>query len=439
MLDLTCRVGEAVLHRPQWRDAAGPALDERVELTFRPQLPQGLVYSRGAVRGEAAAPSRRCVHVACARGPGWAVASRAEFVLTVLQAPPSPFTYAPLVCAAGAPVRPAALPRFGVGAGPGHDAAFEVAPPLPRGLALDRRTGAVSGSAECTRDEACYVVTCRNEGGCAEARLSLQQPPGRFRYDRRLVCAVGAAVAPLAPVPLDDGPVSGAGLAYRVGPALPRGLALDGATGVVSGAPAESAAGAAGREEETRHMVTAENLSGMASAELVVVVRGPVDVLGALRPLLRHGSAAWAGTEWVFTVAGAENRCPLSLSGLTAREVRANPAALPGQPLYERFAAALAQAGDKRVALAFHGTAAENLAPICAGGLDPARRKGQSMGTGEYFATSAGTSLGYCRGGRTMLLFALLLDQNGLTANNGAVLVVHRTDHQLPLCEVALV
>ena len=141
----------------------------------------------------------------------------------------------------------------------------------------------------------------------------------------------------------------------------------------------------------------------------------------------------------MFTVAVAECRCPLSLSGLTAREVRANPAALPGQPLYERFAAALAQAGDKRVALAFHGTAAENLAPICAGGLDPARRKGQSMGQGKYFATSAATSLGYCRGGQTMLLFALLLDQNGLTANNGAVLVVHRTDHQLPLCEVALV
>jgi hypothetical protein len=137
-------------------------------------------------------------------------------------------------------------------------------------------------------------------------------------------------------------------------------------------------------------------------------------------------------------VGGVECKCPLQLGNAGVASVRENPAALPGQPLYERFAAAHARAQDKRVALCFHGTAAENLEAICAGGLDPARRKGQSMGPGEYFATEAKTSLGYCRNGKALLLFAVLLDPAGLTANSGNVLVVRRTDHQLPLCVVTV-
>jgi len=84
-----------------------------------------------------------------------------------------------------------------------------------------------------------------------------------------------------------------------------------------------------------------------------------------------------------------------------------NAAAMPGQPLYERFARHCSTSRELR--LVFHGTAPKNVAPILASGLDPALRRGQAFGPGEYFASLAHLSLPYCRGGSTMLVFAAQL------------------------------
>jgi hypothetical protein len=145
------------------------------------------------------------------------------------------------------------------------------------------------------------------------------------------------------------------------------------------------------------------------------------------------GGPAWASGDWRFVVRGAHCRCALVVAPLVVAAMRLNPAALPGSPLYEAFVKAHAEADDKRVTLAFHGTAEANLAPILAGGLDPARRCGQACGPGEYFALQAATSLSYCRGGKAMLVFALLLDKSGVTLESPTVVVVHRAAHQLPL------
>ena len=82
------------------------------------------------------------------------------------------------------------------------------------------------------------------------------------------------------------------------------------------------------------------------------------------------------------------------------------------------------------------------------------------MGAGEYFGIDIHTSLGYCRGGKKMLVFAVLVDPTGVTAlqehetrptpgqfaapapppgaSSGApttagVVVIHKAEHQLPL------
>ena len=60
-----------------------------------------------------------------------------------------------------------------------------------------------------------------------------------------------------------------------------------------------------------------------------------------------------------------------------------------------------------------------NIDAICQAGLDPKRRAGQAYGAGEYFATNAATSLAYCKGGRKMLVFAVLTDVSGLTTHTG--------------------
>ena len=108
---------------------------------------------------------------------------------------------------------------------------------------------------------------------------------------------------------------------------------------------------------------------------------------------------------------------------LQVEQVEPNPHARPGEPLYERFRAALAKVEDKTIKLVFHGTPEKNVAAILQDGLDPGRRRGQVYGAGEYFGTDAGTSLSYVQGGRSMIIFAVLLDATGITHHqeNGAV------------------
>jgi len=119
-----------------------------------------------------------------------------------------------------------------------------------------------------------------------------------------------------------------------------------------------------------------------------------------------------------------------------------NPKSQPGCPLYERFISAWAEVPDKGMRLVFHGTPEENIHSICREGLDPRRRSGQAHGPGEYFGGNMATSMGYCRGGRHMLIFAVLLDNSGVTAikedNSAAIVVINKPQHQLPLGVVTL-
>jgi hypothetical protein len=126
-------------------------------------------------------------------------------------------------------------------------------------------------------------------------------------------------------------------------------------------------------------------------------------------------------------------------------EVWLNPRSLPGCSLYERFVAAWGQVPDKTIRLVFHGTPEANINCICRDGLDPRRRNGQVHGSGEYFGGNMDVSLGYCRGGRYMLVFAVLLDRSGVTkvvnpqaGVPGEIVVINKPEHQLPLAVVSI-
>ena len=73
--------------------------------------------------------------------------------------------------------------------------------------------------------------------------------------------------------------------------------------------------------------------------------------------------------------------------------------------------------------LVFHGTQEANIEAICRDGLNPSRRglHGQAHGAGEYFAETPTISMPYCQGGRKMIVFAVLMDQSGLTKRSGGV------------------
>jgi len=126
-------------------------------------------------------------------------------------------------------------------------------------------------------------------------------------------------------------------------------------------------------------------------------------------------------------------------------EVWPNPKSLPGCQLYERFVAAWSKVPDKNLRLVFHGTGEANIDAICRDGLDPRRRAGQAHGAGEYFGGNMDVSLAYCRGGRYMLVFAVLLDKSGVTkvvgpasGVPGEIVVINKPEHQLPLAVVSL-
>ena len=120
---------------------------------------------------------------------------------------------------------------------------------------------------------------------------------------------------------------------------------------------------------------------------------------------------------------------------LHVKDVWANPSAQPGGVLYERFAAAFKAASDKAVRLVFHGTRAENIDQICTHGLDPMRRglNGQVLGAGEYFAETPAISIPYCAGSQRMLVFAVIMDRSGLTKRQQGIVVINKSEHQLPL------
>jgi O-acetyl-ADP-ribose deacetylase (regulator of RNase III) len=121
--------------------------------------------------------------------------------------------------------------------------------------------------------------------------------------------------------------------------------------------------------------------------------------------------------------------------GLNVTACDPNPHSMPGKPLYNRFVESWQRVSDQTVKLVFHGTPEENVNAICQQGLDPKRRSGQAHGPGEYFAGAGHSqiSVAYCRGGKKMIVFAVLVDRSGLTCDKGSIVVVNRPEHQLPL------
>ena len=118
-------------------------------------------------------------------------------------------------------------------------------------------------------------------------------------------------------------------------------------------------------------------------------------------------------------------------------DIKTNPHSLPGTPQYQRFVLEWQRVADQTVELVYHGTAEANVDIICRNGLDPARRRGQAYGPGEYFAGTPAISLGYCKGGTKMLIFACLMDKTGLTNNIGNIIVINKVEHQLPLFTIS--
>ena len=162
--------------------------------------------------------------------------------------------------------------------------AFRVNPALPAGLSLSPTTGIISGIPTRLTDKAIYSVTASNASGSASSYLTItvnDRPPTTLIYSSQT--AVYAIHMPIQPnSPANQG---GAITAYSVAPALPPGLSLNAATGVISGTPTIAAA-------EANYVVTASDSGGATIATLTLTTAKIV-------PQLRRFRAAncW---RWIF-------------------------------------------------------------------------------------------------------------------------------------------
>lgn len=122
-------------------------------------------------------------------------------------------------------------------------------------------------------------------------------------------------------------------------------------------------------------------------------------------------------------------------SHLKVISLEENDHAKPGGALFKKFKDKMMSLpkDQRKTCLAFHGTPVTNIQSICQNGYNPALRRGQACGPGEYFAITPATSMGYCGGGKKMLLNELLLGQEGTHhTKHGDIIVMKDPIHDLP-------
>lgn len=124
--------------------------------------------------------------------------------------------------------------------GLGLSVSYTVSPALPAGLTMDSSTGRITGTPTSAQAGSQYVISAAGSTGSAAANITITVT-GLTPGSQTMQGTVGSAISPSATL-------SGVGFAgaitYSVSPALPQGLALDQATGVVSGAPMNAQAAA---------------------------------------------------------------------------------------------------------------------------------------------------------------------------------------------------
>ena len=201
----------------------------------------------------------------------------------------------------------------------GDVSSFTVQPGLPDGLVIDPATGIISGTPSRLAAPASFTVTAANSAGASSAVLQMEvrsppaSAPGLLVYQQpKAVYATGRPVMPNLPHSI-GGPID----VFAVSPALPAGLSIDAADGVLSGTPQDASAAA-------DYTVTGSNAAGTASATLniEVVPAGTGVPTGPLSAARAHPTASLLVEGLVLIAGGNDDTHTLASAALYAPGTR---------------------------------------------------------------------------------------------------------------------
>ena len=247
-----------------------------------PTLPGGLTLntSTGIITGTPSAVSPTANYVVTASNSAGSVSDTLAITVTSPVSPPTNLSYAwdTTIYTERKPIAPNAPTVTGT------VTRYSVSPPFPSGLVLDSLTGIISGTPKAPAAAAEYTITASNAGGYATAKLRLEvklAAPADLSYPQNPASY---------PVNVDANPniptLSGSATNYTVNPALPSGLVLDAASGMIWGRPSALAGMA-------NYQVIASNSAGSDTVVLriEIVSTAPIIASHSRRPTLRKGKA----------------------------------------------------------------------------------------------------------------------------------------------------
>lgn len=231
-----------------------------------PALPAGLSLSTstGAISGTPTTASAQATYTVTAQNSAGSTTASVQIAVSI--AAPSALVYPQTTISAT--IGQAITPDVPTVTGTVNS--FSISPALPAGLSLNASTGVISGTPTSVSAQATYTVTAQNSVGSISATLQIAvniAAPSSLAYPQQAISAiVGQAIA--ADIPLASGTIA----SYGISPALPAGLTLNPATGIISGTPSSAS-------PQATYTVTAQNSSGATTATITVSVLPAQNVL----------------------------------------------------------------------------------------------------------------------------------------------------------------